>query len=839
MIKSIFSLLFVLLLSSICLAQEFEIKKYDIEARVNAESYTLETKARLSLVNLSGKDLADKILLAGPDGKPKLSFFLSNKAKVSSVTINGETVQLTAKEDRSGTQIISTDITATLAASSDLVAEFTYTIPLLDKPGAGQSSDSSRNANLLISGLECFALPASFWIPVKHTPYADHGADTAPFALTVTVPNGLKVVSSGGRKSDSSFEQIYAAQPFFIAGDFDVYSSGGEPNGTLPSAPKVEVYAPRGLDEAGKQQAQRVATEAAKMIGFYTKYFGGLVGSTFRIVSSQVRERDTAITGELVSRGLSFAAPGVVAVSDSLFRRSVIDLGTIELLASAAARSWIDGRVLLRGRGTGMLRDALPIYLATQYLGERYGAKQREAAFERYRRSYAPIARGGDAPLLLQSALDRGYTTSMYNKGALVWRLVEKRIGKPAFDNFLRQSFDRQRVDVVTLSDWRAPLCGATRCGSLKNNLLGLSHAPADRQDINELFAQWIEGVVLPDIAVGQPQATATGVESTVANFGNGDFTIEVVATTDKGEKLRQMVTVKAGEFGAATFPAGTQIKFIEADPDKIYIQKDYTNDTFPKRASDSDLYGQAIFFLSNFEQLKSADKDKLPEALRKLSPEEELAKAETRAREALASEPDSATLQALLGRILLAGKKNDEAARAFTGALKAEPLPIQAYGWSLLGLGELAMQQNKFDEAARRFREAAATDLDKGTILAARDGSLRAERAASAVKLPEEVKSFMQKFDAAILQGSSEAVLPLVEQGTLRKFARSVAVTKPSVWVTELLRTETLDANRIAVDVRLKVQDKGKDYSGTALYVLSRTNGRLLLSEVPIFDVK
>ena len=106
-------------------------------------------------------------------------------------------------------------------------------------------------------------------------------------------------------------------------------------------------------------------------------------------------------------------------------------------------------------------------------------------------------------------------------------------------------------------------------------------------------------------------------------------------------------------------------------------------------------------------------------------------------------------------------------------------------------------------------------------------------------MKIPDDIKGFLQKFDAAVLQGSDESISTLLEQGTLRKFGKSLLGTKPSVWVTEPLRAETLDANRVAVDVALKVKLLGKDYSGRALYIISRNGGRLLLSEVPVFDVK
>jgi tetratricopeptide (TPR) repeat protein len=187
----------------------------------------------------------------------------------------------------------------------------------------------------------------------------------------------------------------------------------------------------------------------------------------------------------------------------------------------------------------------------------------------------------------------------------------------------------------------------------------------------------------------------------------------------------------------------------------------------------------------------------------------------------------------------LLAQKKNDEAAKIFNDTLKAEPLPIQAYGWAHWGLAELAMQQNNFAEAAKHYRFAAAADLDAATTIAARDGALRAERGANAVKIPEDIRAFLQKFDAAVSQGNATAVNQFVELGNLRKFAQSLVVRKPSTWVTEALRAEEWDANRTAVDVTLRIKIEGKDYAGRAVYIISRAGGKLLLSEVPTFDVK
>ncbi len=802
-------LAFALLLLAFCCtaaaAQEFEIKKYDVNAKVNVETRSLEMTAKLRLVNLSPPDLADKILLA-TDNKPRLSFYLNEKAKVTALTVNGAAVTPKTTEDtRNRLLRVWTEMTATLASAREFEVEFAYTLP-----------SPERNSSLHVSANEAFALPPSFWVPVVHTPYAEHSADTGPLTLTVTVPGNLKVVSNGIRKSATTFEQPLAAQPFFVAGDYEMTARGGD---TLP----VEVYAPRGLNAVGKAQTQRLAAEAEKMLAFYAKFFGVPANGPFRIISTEARQLGSTSTEELSqARDSAFSTVGAVLLDDSVFRRDALDLGTIEFLAQAAARSWIDGQVLLRGRGAGLLRDALPIYLTAQYLGERFGPAQLEGAYDRYRRAYITVARS-DAPLLTQSVLDRSYTTVVYNKGALVWRTLEMLLGRAPFENLIRAMLNRQRVDILSLAGFfdtqttrrpPHPLCNLSRCADMRTLLV---NAGVNKQTVSDFFTNWIENTVLPDFVVGQPQATATGIESTIANFGNGDFTIEVIATTDKGEKLRQQVTLKAGEYSTVTYPAGTVIKTIETDPNKLYVQKDYANDVFPRRATAADAFG-----LANTAYGKN-----------------DFATAEAKAREALVNEPNQPTLQAFLGRVLLSQNKAAEAKPVFEAILKGEPLPIQAYTYAHLGLGDLALQQSNFAEAANHFRAAAAAELDPGTTLGARESLLKAERGGNAVKLPEEVRAFLKNLDSTVVSGTSDQVGALLDLGNLKGFSQRLVLRKPSVWTTEALRSEEWDANRLSVDVLLNIRIEGKDYAGRAVYVLNRASGKLLLSEVPIFDVK
>src|SRR5215813_1693732 len=354
--KLFFCSIFILPLSSIAFAQEFEIKKYEISARVVPEEQKVAAQTKLRLVNLSDPDLGERILLS-PDNKPRLSFFLNPKAKVETMKVNGAAVQpKTAEDARNNLMRVYVEMTSAMTGLREFDVDLDYSIPAAD-----------RSAALHVSGEETFLLPSSFWVPVTHTPYADHGADTAPFSLTVAAPAGLKVISSGVRKSENSFEQSLAAQPFFIVGDYDVVSRGGAED-------PVEVYYPRGSGEIGKQQADRIAAEAERAVAFYAKYFNAGAVEPFRIVSTQARQLNTATSDSFsASRETSASMVGAVTIDENVFRRDAVDLGMIELISGAAARAWIDGQVPLPGSDTLTLRDALPVYLVAQYLGDRFG----------------------------------------------------------------------------------------------------------------------------------------------------------------------------------------------------------------------------------------------------------------------------------------------------------------------------------------------------------------------------------------------------------------------------------------------------------------------------------
>src|SRR5262249_10528901 len=85
------------------------------------------------------------------------------------------------------------------------------------------------------------------------------------------------------------------------------------------------------------QRLSSISAEAGRVIDFLTKTLGPPpAGSSFTVISSV--------------RAGNFAVPGALILSESVLRQDTLDATTIELLADALARIWIDGRVRVRGQ---------------------------------------------------------------------------------------------------------------------------------------------------------------------------------------------------------------------------------------------------------------------------------------------------------------------------------------------------------------------------------------------------------------------------------------------------------------------------------------------------------
>jgi tetratricopeptide (TPR) repeat protein len=300
-------------------------------------------------------------------------------------------------------------------------------------------------------------------------------------------------------------------------------------------------------------------------------------------------------------------------------------------------------------------------------------------------------------------------------------------------------------------------------------------------------------------------------------NLGTIDVVTTARATTPSGEQISVPVTVPARNFGEAVFKTPARLTRVEIDPEKLYPQLDYSNDTMP-RAPDL--------------------KDALAEATRQLGAQD-FPKAEAAARAILANTPQVQEASVVLGRALLGQNRVDEAEKLFRSLL-AQPLPTPAaIAWANIGLGELSLKKGQAAEAASRFTEAVRAEAEYASSLAARSGRIRAETAANLIQIDPAIRTFIGQLDQAIASGKRVELEPRVVSGELVRFIGGVVGTQPEFWRTKVLRTEQWDADLFAVDVNLETKELGKEQSGTALYILSRNGGNWKLVGIDLFEVR
>ena len=185
-----------------------------------------------------------------------------------------------------------------------------------------------------------------------------------------------------------------------------------------------------------------------------------------------------------------------------------------------------------------------------------------------------------------------------------------------------------------------------------------------------------------------------------------------------------------------------------------------------------------------------------------------------------------------------MAENKTDEAEREFR-KLADDRLPTPAtLAWSAIGLGEIALRRGQASEAAKDFNEAVRADAEYGSTVAARAARLRAEAAAPPA-IDESAKAFINQLDTAMRSGRQAEIGALIVPGELIKFVRGAVGTQPESWQTNVLRSEQLDANHLALDVTLNTKQLGVEHSGTAVYILARVGGSWKLNAIEYFEVR
>jgi TolA-binding protein len=764
LVKLLSTLLLLLLCVATCFAQEearaaWQVTQFDITADVPAPgaARTLAARATLNARNV------------GQGAGTTFTVRVNPAAEIKSATVGDAVARFISRvEPRTKLQQVTVTLPAAVAPGAGLKISFDYTLPL--QTNSGLAAISNEGAQFL---------PLSFWYPSPNSTFSPRGADIAPVRLTVNAAGGDTVVSTG-QSSGATFDQKLSAQPFFVTGKWDAVDGTNDARG-------VTALLPRGATADERKRAETLVAFAAAARNYFSTTLGGAADAPVRLVAA--------------NRGAGFDMDGTILIEPAVFRRAKLDAATALLIAESIGRLWIGGATPVRGEGAGVVREGLTRHLAIEFLAKQLGAEAAEAERLRERVAFAAIAKH-DSPLALMTPLEQNYLTSVANKGAMVWRLAERAIGHEAFVALVRSQLQGARGGEMTLASFRSALASS-------------GGAP-----LKTLLDAELDQPTLTDLLVGLPQQRAGGWAAALRNTGPFDVTVTVAARSNSGARTNVETTIKATDFGEASFnTAGQPIVGAEIDPEKLYPQIDYDNDEAPRApALDASL----------------------DEATRSLTAQD-YAHSEQLSRSLVARQPLMQDARILLGRALLEQNKLADAEREFRAAADAV-LPTPAtLAWSNIGLGEIALRKGQAAEASRLFTEAIRAEGGYPPTLAARAARLRAESAqgASAPAVDEGVRAFVSQLDAAIKGGRKADIDALIAPGELTAFSKGIIGSQPEVWQTKVLRTESLGGDRVAADVQITTRTLGKDQSGEAVLVFTRAGNRLVISEIPIFEVR
>ena len=588
----------------------WQVQKYDIRATLpqNAADRDLTVKAVLSVKNISNSPAST------------LSLRISPNANVSSVTVNGATADFSKRQEKASASVELQRIQVRVppvAPGGTLTATVDYKLKVGDNSGVASLSPVSAHF-----------LPMSFWYPTPNSWFFARGADSAPFTITVTGTQGQFVTSGENRSKDTLYEEKLNGQPFFAVGNWDVVN-----------APGATVFAPKGSGADAQKRATELAAIATDAKAFITPLLGGAPDEPVRIVA--------------VRRGTGFAGNGTILVDESAFRRPKVDSLTAMNIAEAVTKMWIGGSIGVTGDAQGAIREGLSRFIATQFIENKFGKDVADVERMRQRTAYASVARR-DSPLSTVTPVDDFYFPEVANKGAMIWNLLQRKVGKDEFYKTLRDN---------------------AKDGSL--DMAELRQAFSSQKDFLDYM---IDQVTDMNLLVGLPQAGNGETKIALRNTGAVDATVTVTATTANGEVLSAPTTIRATSFGEVSFKTPAKVVRAEIDSEKLYPQQDYSDDVAPREFTDSD---ELLAVKKEFDQ-------------------QDYINAEKNARLVLRELPRFDDVRVLLARTLLAQNKTADAEKEFRAVLDEKLPTARSIAWADVGLADIASRAGKSSEAVK-----------------------------------------------------------------------------------------------------------------------------------------
>lgn len=746
--SAISSILLVIIASLAAHAQDdtrvsatWQVVKYDITATLpqTESDRNLTSKAKLDLKNVSSRAAST------------LTLRISPAAVVSAVTVNGIAAEFTKSEEKIGTGALQRIVVRvpSVAPSGTMAATVDYKLPVAENSGVSA-----------LSPIGTQFLPLSFWYPTPNSWYFARGADFAPFRMTVSAP-GLSVITSGA-EAGGAFDQKGVGQPFFLASNWDTVNASG-----------ASVLLPKGAGASEQKAAADLAALASEAKAFAANVLGPAPDVPLRLVA--------------VRRAGGFSGNGTILIDDGVFRRGRVDSQTAMTIADAVAKMWLGSNVSVTGDGGGVIREGLTKYIATQFIESKFGKDVADVERQRQRVAYGSVSRR-DSPLTVVSPLDDFYYPEVANKGAMVWRILARKVGNDAFFKAVRAA---TQDNTTSLSELRGQF-------------------PAEKELLDHLFDQVTE----TNLLAGLPQAAGNDTRVALRNTGPIDVTVNVSALMANGERLSAPATVRARSFGEITFKTPSKVSSVEIDPEKLYPQTDYSDDVAPRETTESDLLL----------------------AVKRPFDKQEFANAEKVARATLRDFPRFDDVRVLLARSLLALGRTADAEKEFRAVLDEKLPSSRSIAWSNVGLADIASKAGQTSQAIAFAVKAIEADAEYGASLNAR--AIR-NRANAPVAVDDSVKAFFAGFDRAAMGNRKAELEAMAVPGEVGRFVSGMSGQVVEL-KTQVLHVDRIDASNVWAEVSLSIRVLNREVeTGTAVFRLSRAGAGWKLSSVDIFEVR
>ncbi|MCP4874753.1 MAG: M1 family metallopeptidase [Gammaproteobacteria bacterium] len=392
------------------------------------------------------------------------------------------------------------------------------------------------------SGSDGVYLPGSAnWIPLDwHL--------RASYRVTVTVPPGQLAVATGKLVSEQNSEQGYRAIfetvqsseiPALFAGPYQMRER-------LRPGLRLRTYFHDELDALSEPYLD--------MAEIYIQRYAASIG-TYPYADFHVISAPLAV-------GLGF--PNLTYVG-----RQVIPLPFMRTrsLAHEVLHNWW-GNGISVDYASGNWAEGLTTYLADYALAAEAGKETAEAMRVKWLRDYAALpAERDQAITAFKSKQHQASQVVGYNKVAFVFHMLANEIGRPAFDQGLRQFWARHQR---TRASWRD---------------LQLAFEQTSGRDLDWFFVQWLQRSGAPRVSLGahsveQLEAGFVTRIEILQNVTGYRFQLPLLLATENGNQ-RHAITI-LDSLTRAEFVTADKPHFIQLDPESDIFRRLQKNETPP-----------------------------------------------------------------------------------------------------------------------------------------------------------------------------------------------------------------------------------------------------------------